>query len=446
MALKRHREKVDSTTGPELPRSVWVMSWVSFFADVSSEMVYPLLPMFLVHVLGSSKTQLGIMEGGAVLIVALMSAYAGMRSDRCGGKGGRLPWIRWGYGLPVLGKAIIAVSTVWPMVFGGRLLDRFGKGLRGAPRDALLADSVEPEQRGRAFGLHRAFDTAGAMIGVLMSAFLLWLLTGTPQSDMSDPSMIAAAETPAWVYRVIFAIGSALGIASLLISFLLREPVPVQTSNVNPTMPSRDTQNLELHRRTGWWGLPKSYWIVLAILVLFSLANSSDTFLLLRARDLGYSPWAVVLVYAVYNFFYSALSYPAGAWSDRIGRWRIIALGWAIYAGVYAGFAFLPESQAWGMWPLMTLYGIYMALTEGIGKAMIADHAPPEARGKAMGLFYGLIGLTTLLASLLFGLLWDFYGATAAFLVGSGFAFLALIALALARNHLRAIPAAGPSA
>ena len=188
-----------------LPRSVWILSWVSFFADVSGEMMYPLLPLFLVTVLGSSKTQLGAMEGGAVLIVAMMSAFAGLRSDRKGPGGGRVLWIRWGYGLPVLGKAIVATATVWPLVLIGRLLDRFGKGLRGAPRDALIADAVNEDQRGRAFGLHRAFDTAGALVGVLLAAFLLWWLTGTPQVADTNDTMHSSIETPAWVYRAIFA-------------------------------------------------------------------------------------------------------------------------------------------------------------------------------------------------------------------------------------------------
>ena len=153
--------------------------------------------------------------------------------------------------------------------------------------------------------------------------------------------------------------------------------------------------------------LPRSYWTVLGVLVLFSLANSSDTFILLRASDLGYSPWAVVMVYALFNVTYAALSYPAGVLSDRLGRWRIIAVGWVIYAVVYAGFALLPATHAWGMWPLMALYGIYMALTDGVGKALIADHAPKHAAGAAMGIFYALTGLTTLVASLIAGLVWD---------------------------------------
>ena len=421
-------------------------------------MVYPLLPLFMISVLGSSKTQLGAMEGSAVLIVAFMSAVAGIRSDGNRGKGGRVKWIRWGYGLPVIGKAIIALATTWPLVLGGRLLDRFGKGLRGAPRDALIADAVSAEQRGRAFGLHRAFDTAGALVGVLLSAFLLWWLTGTPRTTDSREVLSAATETPAWIYRAIFGIGAVLGLASLILSFLVRDAKPTADAPLSlaPDADSHTTKTIALTQsvsekgsdplkgqtpfrtdsKISWLNLSQSYWYVLAILVLFSLANSSDTFLLLRARDLGYSPWAVVLVYAFYNVFYSVFSYPAGAMSDRIGRWRIIQWGWILYACVYAGLAFLPASQAWGMWPLMAIYGVYMALTEGVGKALIADHAPRELRGTAMGIFYGLTGLTTFFASLGAGMIWDRFGAMPALLLGSSFAILAVLALLLVRNRI----------
>lgn len=412
-----------------LPRAVWLLSWVSFFADVSGEMIYPLLPLFLIGTLGSSKAQLGMIEGAAVLIVALMTALVGFRSDRTGK---RVPWIQVGYGLPVLGKALIAVATGWPLVLGGRLLDRFGKGLRSAPRDAMIAGAVEMDQRGRAFGVHRALDTAGALLGVLLSALLLWWLTGTPQKTADpDAATTAAAQTPAWVYRTIFGVGAGLGLASFLLTFLVRESdAPVETTT--PSAPSHDPSPApatSAARAPGLLSLPRSYWSVLAVLVLFSLANSSDAFLLLRASDLGYSPWAVVMVYALFNVTYAALSYPAGALSDHWGRWRIIAIGWAIYAGVYAGFAFLPADQAWGLWPLMAIYGVYMALTDGVGKALIADHAPKERRGAAMGLFYALTGLTTLGASLLAGIVWDRSGPTAAFLIGAGFALIALIGL-----------------
>ncbi len=432
----------ESLTSPDpqkaapLPRSVWILSWVSFLADVSSEMVYPLLPLFLVGVIGSSKTQLGVMEGGAVLIVALMSAFAGFRSDRKGGR--RVPWIRWGYGLPVVGKSVIALATAWPLVLGGRLFDRVGKGLRGAPRDALIADAVTEDQRGRAFGLHRGLDTAGALVGVLLSAFLLWWLTGTPQETARGEALSAAAESPAWVYRTIFGAGAALGLLSLILTFLVKESesaVKPSKSEVPEAPPDINAAASGHIAPTGWLSLPRSYWSILAALILFSLANSSDTFLLLRASDLGYSPWKVVLVYAIYNITYSAFSYPAGALSDKLGRWGIIAVGWAIYAGVYVGFAILPASQAWGLWPLMAVYGLYMALTDGVGKALIADHAPRETRGTAMGIFYALTGLTTLGASLLAGFVWDRSGPTAALLFGAAFAVLALLALPLVRRH-----------
>ena len=411
-------------TRTPLPRTVWVLSFVSFFADVSSEMVYPLLPLFLVGALGSTKTELGLIEGSAVLIVSLMSAVAGFRSDRTGT---RVPWIRWGYGLPVLGKSIIAMATMWPLVLGGRLLDRFGKGLRGAPRDALIADAVNAESRGRAFGLHRAFDTAGALLGVLLAAFLLWWLTGTPSESIAAGAVGAAARTPIWVYRAIFGVGAALGLASLVLTIFVRESEPatpaVAAAPEGTTVASPGARGM---------GLPRGYWSVLAVLVLFSLANSSDTFLLLRASDLGYSPWAVVMVYALYNVTYSGLSYPAGVVSDRLGRWGVIAVGWVIYAAVYMGFALLPASHAWGMWPLMAAYGVYMALTDGVGKALIADHAPRERRGVAMGVFYAVTGVTTLGASLVAGAVWDRSGPTTALLIGAGFAMLALLVLPFA--------------
>ena len=429
-----------------LPRSVWILSYVSFFADVSSEMVYPILPLFMITVLGSSKAEFGAMEGAAVLIVALMSAYAGIRSDRKGSRGGRVWWIRWGYGLPVLGKAVIALSTILPLVIGGRLLDRFGKGLRGAPRDALIADAVRTEQRGMAFGLHRAFDTAGAIVGVLISAWLLWWLTGSPQTAPSSQVLETATETPAWVYRMIIGIGAILGLASLTLTFFVREsPDAILAESALKVPSDADLQVLEA-RKVGELhsaSLPSSYWFVLGILVLFSLANSSDAFLLLRARDLGYSPWAVVMVYALYNCLYSLLSYPAGVLSDRFGRWRIIVVGWLVYACVYTGFACLPSTQAWGVWPLMALYGIYMALTDGVGKALIADHAPRESRGKAMGLFYGLTGATTFVASVVAGVVWDRFGALPALLLGAFFAVLAVVALVLLREQIQRPISAG---
>ena len=388
-------------------------------------MVYPLLPLFIVGVLGSSRAELGLIEGSAVLLVALMTAFAGFRSDR---SGRRVRWIQIGYGLPVLGKAIVTVATGWPMVMGGRLFDRFGKGLRSAPRDAMIADAVDASQRGRAFGVHRALDTVGALVGVLLAAGLLWYLTGTAGLSADPGAMSAATHDQATTYRIIFAVAAGLGLAAFALTFFLRDmpPKPAAPAGSGATLPGHATS-----LRASLKHLPRSYWSVMAVLVLFSLANSTDAFLLLRAAELGYSPVLVVLIYAVFNAIYAALSYPAGVLSDRLGRWGIIAVGWVVYVAVYVGFAFLPSSSAWGVWPLMAFYGVYMALTDGIGKALIADHAPPDYRGTAMGIFYAATGVASLVSSVVAGWVWDRWGATPAFLIGAGFAVLALIALAI---------------
>jgi MFS family permease len=252
-----------------------------------------------------------------------------------------------------------------------------------------------------------------------LSAFLLWWLTGTPSESAA---IKVASPTPGWVYRVILAVSAVLGLAAWGLSFLVSESPP----DDEPT--SSSDQTSRPHAK-----LPAAYWSVLAALGLFSLANSSDTFLMLRMGEFGYSPWQAVMLYAVYNVTYAGLSYPIGVLSDGLGRWRIIALGWLIYAGVYAGLAWLPMRMAWGAWPLMGLYGVYMALTDGVGKALIADHAPKESRGLAMGIFYATTGLTTLLASLLAGWIWDRWGAPAALSLGAGAALVALIALGISR-------------
>lgn len=394
-----------------LPREVVLLGWVSFLADVSSEMVYPLLPMFVVGVLGASATTLGGIEGAAALMVALVTAWAGFRSDRYRK---RVPYVRIGYGLPVVGKALLALAYAWPIVLTGRLVDRFGKGMRGSPRDAIIADAAGPTIRGKAFGFHRAMDTAGAMVGVLLAAVLLWWLTGSPieggaavpQSDMG------------WVFRAVFGISAALGLLSLALTFMVREPV------------HREEKSESAATRPEALGLPASYWRTVALLLVFSLANSSDVFLLLRARDVGLSPWAVVLAYALFNLTYTVGSYPAGVVSDRLGRWRVIALGWAVYAAVYAGFAFTGEA---GVWPLLALYGVYMALTDGVGKALVADHAPADRRGTALGVYYMANGLVTLLASVIAGVLWDRVGPSATFGAGAVLAAIAVMMVPVLR-------------
>lgn len=394
MATSTMRATLQGMSQDPIPRPVWLLGGVSFFADVSSEMIYPLLPLFIVAVLGASATSMGWIEGTAQAVVALLTAYAGTRSDRYRR---RLPWVRWGYGLPVLGKSILAVATSWPMVLLGRNVDRVGKGLRSSPRDALITDATPETMRGRAFGLHRAMDTAGALVGSLLAALLLWGLSGN--RDDARP------------YRIVFVISAAMGVAAVALTFLIREAPrdrPIERT------------------AAGKFALPSTYWMVLMMLLVFAIANSSDTFLLLRAADVGLSPWVVVLAYSMYNAVYTLGSYPAGAISDRIGRWRVIGIGWAVYAVVYAGFAVADSTS---VWPLFAIYGLYMALTDGVGKALIVDHAPPEHRGRALGIFYLATGATTIISSVAAGVLWDRVGPAAPFWLGAGAAAVAVAIL-----------------
>ncbi len=386
----------------KLPRQVWLLGAVSFLNDISTEMIYPLLPLFIVAVLGATATDLGWIEGVQQAVVAIVIAWAGIRSDRFRR---RVPWIRMGYALPVVGKAVLVFAASWPLVMFGRAVDRMGKGFRGSPRDALIADVISPDQRGRAYGLERAMDTAGAIVGVVGSALLLWWFSGMPNGK-------GPATSDSHPYRVIFAIAGVLGLGSLVLTLLIRDPREAAPATVPaPTSGSK---------------LPAAYWQVIAILWIFSLANSSDTFLLLRAGSTGLSPWMVVVAYAMYNVLYAAISYPAGVLSDRFGRWKIIAVGWAIYAVVYAMFALATSVT---IWPAFAIYGIYMALTDGVGKALIADVAPKAHRGRAMGIYYLGTGFTTIASSVVAGVLWDRVSPSAPFWLGSITAVIALAVL-----------------
>ena len=369
---------------PRVSRDVVRLGWVSFFNDVSSEMIYPLLPMFLVLVLGASATSLGWVEGVAQAAVALLAAWTGWLSARIRR---RVPYVQLGYGLPVVGKIVLVAAVAWPMVLVGRTIDRIGKGIRSSPRDALIADATTPETRGRAFGLHRAMDSAGAVVGVVLSAVLVGLL----------------GAGSAGTFRIVFAVAAALGLVALAFTVTLREPVT--HSKPLPETPLSTERTIT-----------RRYWLVLAVLLVFSVANSSDTFILLRAQEVGLAPWAVVVAYAVFSIVYMAVSYPAGVLSDRIGRWPLILVGWAIYAGVYAALGF---TGSVGIWPLLAMYGVYIALTDGVAKALLADCAPRARRGLALGIYYMAMAGTTLLSSVAAGMLWDHAGSWATFVVGA---------------------------
>ncbi|MCX5745367.1 MAG: MFS transporter [Proteobacteria bacterium] len=409
-----------TTPRPPLPREVVVLGWVSFFNDVSSEMIYPLLPLFMVAVLGATATSLGWVEGIATGVVALLTAWVGYRSDRFQR---RVPYIRAGYALPVFGKGLLVTAVAWPMVLLGRTIDRVGKGIRSSPRDALIADVTTEADRGRAFGLHRAMDSAGAVVGVLLSAGLLWWLSGSP---VKDPSITQTAHTAA-AFRTIFAIAAILGLAALGFTFLLREVPHASASTTTATTAPPEP--------TGLRGLSRTYWLVLVMLMVFSIANSSDTFLLLRASQVGLEPWEVVIGYALYSLVYTVVSYPAGVLSDRYGRWRVIAIGWVLYALVYFGLANAGHAT---IWPLLAVYGVYIALTDGVGKALLSDHVPRARRGLAIGLFYMATGLTTLVSSVVAGLLWDKVGPAAPFWFGGLAAAAAVVLLLVIRPWRKA--------
>lgn len=298
-----------------LSRDVVVLGWVSFFNDVSSEMIYPLLPLFMIAVLGASATSLGWVEGVAQGTVAVLTAWIGWRSDR---RRRRVPYVRWGYGLPLAGKALLVTAVAWPMVLLGRTIDRIGKGLRSGPRDALIADVTTLEDRGRAFGLHRAMDSAGAVVGVLIAAFLLWWLSGSP---VKDPS-ITQIEHTSTAFRTIFAIAAGLGLVAVFFTFLLREPVPAAAAAPSPAAPVAASA-ASTASTASESALPRQYWIVMALLLGFSLANSSDTFLLLRAAQVGLAPGWARRCSSITRRAIAAAS-PSGSitWPRAPPRWR----------------------------------------------------------------------------------------------------------------------------
>lgn len=378
----------------KLPSRVVLLGWVSLLADISSEMIYPLIPLFLTVILGAPAIALGLIEGGSQLIVSVMTAYSGIKSDRTGK---RVPFVRWGYGLPVLGKALLSIAYSWHFVFLGKTVDRFGKGLRGSPRDALIADAATAEGRGAAFGFHRTMDTAGAVIGVFLAALLMSFLVNDASS-----------------YRLAFALSSIFALLSLSITFFVKESESISDFK-------KTTNNSSLINSVS--SLGRRYWTTLSVLMLFAFANSSDAFLLLRAADVGLTPVKVILAYALYNFGYSALSYFGGKISDKVGRWKVILVGWILYAVVYAGFAVTTSTEVWA---LFALYGLYMALTEGVSKALIIDCVSSEHRGTALGVLYSSLGMAAISSNILAGYLWDSVSKAAPFYVGAAFAVIAI--------------------
>jgi len=368
----------------------------SLLTDISTEMVYPLIPLYLAA-LGAPPAALGVIEGFAESAASLLKVFSGWFSDRLGR---RKPLALAGYAGSSIGKVLLYLSAGWGMVFAGRMVDRIGKGVRTAPRDAIIADSTPPEKRGRAYGLHRALDTLGAAAGVAIAILLLSTLpVDAPRSGLARIFLLSL-------------IPAGLGV--IVLAFVREK----KRAAAGRTLP-----------RLSWRGLPARLRWFLFVVGLFALGNSSNMFLLLRARSLGLTAVTVLILYLVYNVSYGLLCYPAGRLSDHIGRKRLLVAGYALYGLVYLGFA-LTRSTAL-LWPLFGLYGLYSALTEGLEKALVADIAPIDRCATFIGLHSTLVGIGLLPASLLAGALWGLRGPAAPFWFGGGLGLAAALGLAL---------------
>ena len=385
-----------------LPRTVVALGAVSLLTDLSSEMIYPLLPVFLSTVLGAGPLAIGAIEGAAESVAALLKLASGWWSDRLPR---RKPLVIVGYGLASVVRPLIGLAQSVGQVLMIRLADRTGKGIRGAPRDALIADAVDASQRGRAYGFHRAADHAGAVAGPIV-AFALLTWGGV---SLRTVFLLAAIPAAAAMVALIFGVRE--------------EKRQVEKAGAGP--------NLDRS------GLDRRFWAYLGVLLLFTLGNSTDALLILRANDLGVSAAIIPVLWAVLHVVKSVSSTPGGILSDRLGRRPLIIGGWLIYAAVYLGFAF--ASATWHAWLLFIVYGLYFGMTEGVEKALVADLVPARVRGAAFGWYNLTIGVAALPASLLFGGLWQRYGAPTAFLTGAALALVAAVGLTLVTSDQRAV-------
>ncbi|MFO0911220.1 MAG: MFS transporter [Isosphaeraceae bacterium] len=405
--VPQNEPSVETPVGPfALSRNVWVVTLTSFLTDVSSEMIASVLPLYLSNVVGARTAAIGLIEGVAETTASLLKVFSGWFSDRIGRRKGLAVA---GYGISTLAKACLLAAATWPTVLICRFGDRVGKGIRTAPRDALIADSTPASRRGLAFGLHRAGDTAGAVVGLLVALGLAW-------ASATGPRVTQAFFSTLTLLCIVPAI-----LAVLVLALFATEPVSRRAAGALPRF--RLDPFTPSFRRYLW------------VVVVFTLGNSSDAFLILRAQSLGLSVIGVMAMMLCFNVVYSLVSGPAGALSDRLGRRRLIVAGWVVYALIYVGFAFATTPAH--AWILMVIYGLYYGLTEGSAKAYVADLVDPSQRGTAFGVYHAAVGIAALPASLLAGVVWQGlgswpgFGPSAPFLLGAGLAMLAIVGLLL---------------
>jgi MFS family permease len=405
---KTSSQTTQPTSLRTLSRNVWAVTITSFLTDISSEMILNLLPLFLANVLGVRVGVIGLIEGLAETTSSLLKGFSGWVSDRMAER----KWLAvLGYGVSTIAKPFLYLVTSWWGVLGVRFADRVGKGIRTAPRDALLASSIDENHRGLAFGLHRAGDTAGALVGLLIAIGVVWSTQAgaLALTRGSFQRLVLVSIIPAVLAVLVLALGSH-DVKS--------------TQNENATPPRLSLRGLDTRLK-----------VFLLIVVIFTLGNSADAFLILRAQERGLNVLSVLAMLATFNLIYAVVSTPAGALSDHVGRHRVIIVGWLLYGVLYLGFALV--DAAWQMWLLYGLYGIYYGATEGTARALVADLASPEQRGTAYGVYNTAVGITALPASLLAGALWQGigswqgFGPRAPFLFGATLALIATLLLVI---------------
>jgi MFS family permease len=419
-----------------ITRNVVVLGLVSLLTDVSSELLIYVVPLFLANVLAATPSIIGLVEGIAESVAAFVKLGSGALSDRIER---RTVLVGTGYATSVGAKALYLVAATWPVVLVARVGDRIGKGIRTAPRDALIADSTAPEARGRAFGLHRAMDTTGAVIGVALAALIVGLTQGDAVSLEEDTFhlLALAALVPGVLALVVIAIGVRdvpRTAPSTQAAPVTEAQVPAAGAQVPPVtgaqVPAAAAAAPAVGARS-WRRFPTAFWIFVAASGLFTLGNSSDAFIALRSQALGVSVRDLLLIVIAFNIVDAVVAWPVGALSDRIGRRRLIAVGWSLYALTYAGFALAGGSAA--VLPLWLLYGAYYGVNEAVGRALVADLARPELRATAFGIVNAVTGLAILPASIIAGLLWDRVGQAAPFWFGALCAVGGLVLLAFGR-------------
>ena len=381
--------------------NVFFLGLVSLLTDVSSEMIFTLVPLFLANVLGAAATVIGFVGGLTESVDVIFRIFSGWISDRVGR---RKPLAVLGYSLSTLAKPFMYLASTWGVVLAVRFGDRIGKGIRTSPRDALVAASVSAEERGKGFGLHRAMDTFGAVLGLGIVAIIVYFIQGG--------GLELGLETYQWLVLV-GVIPAVLAVPVLLV--FVREK-GVSPGSHPGLAPGRSA-----------FAFDKRFKMFLVVMAVFTLGNSSDFFVILRAQNLNVPLIQVVLMLVLLNITYAAVALPAGVLSDRLGRKRVIILGWFIYVLVYLGFAIVED--VWLVWLLFAGYGIYYGIVEGVARAFVADLVPEDRRGTAYGLFHGVVGLSLLPASLIAGWLWQAYSPAAPFFFGAGLAFIAMLGM-----------------